>query len=249
MPEKKHRKLKIAILAAGLAVVLLVGIFGVYVSVYYKANATVQPFIENAAVSVFEADGYIACGDAQTASLGYVFYPGAKVDAVAYVPYLAMVAEKSGVFCAVVKPVFHLAILSPNAAGKVMGDYPQIERWAVGGHSLGGVVAAGFAGEHQDKVKGLVLLASYPNTDLSDTGLAVLSITATEDAVLNRDAYREAVNELPPQTQYVVVEGGNHAQFGRYGPQKGDGAATIPATEQEKIVVEQTVAFLRMLIG
>ena len=96
-------------------------------------------------------------------------------------------------------------------------------------------MASRFAAEHSDQLEGVFFLASYPDEkgSLKGTTLAVLSILGTEDEVINRDSYREGRSYLPDNTVYYSVDGGNHAQFGSYGPQKGDGDATISEDEQQ----------------
>lgn len=241
--KRKHRKLKITLAVVGVVIAALVVFFFAYTSVYYRADDAAQTQIENAAVEIYETENYIACGNKE-AQTGYIFYPGAKVDAPAYLPYLIDVAADGDILCFVVKPAFHLAILSPNAAGGVMDTYSDVEQWIVGGHSLGGVVAAGYTAGHSDIVRGLILLASYPNEDLSSLSTPVLSITATNDEVLNRESYEKARPDLPGNTEFFSIEGGNHGQFGSYGIQKGDGKALITPEEQREATVEATVDWI-----
>lgn len=218
--------------------------FGIYTSVYYKSDTEAQSLLQQN--GVWETETYIACGNTE-AEVGYIFYPGAKVDAAAYLPYLLETAQNNTVFCAVVKPVFRLAILGPQRGGDVMDAHPDIAHWVLGGHSLGGVVAASQAASHPGAVEGLVLLASYPAADLAATGLQVLCITATQDKILNWNSYAEAQAKLPPGTEYVLIEGGNHSQFGSYGFQRGDGQAGIGQAEQRAQAARATQSFLLSL--
>ena len=127
-----------------------------------------------------------------------------------------------------------------------MAAHPEIAAWAVGGHSLGGVAAAGFAGGRDD-VGGLVLLAAYPAEDLSAAPLAALSITATDDRVLNLGKYDAAKTNLPQDTEFLVIAGGNHSQFGMYGHQKGDGTAQISNEDQRRQAAAATAELLEHL--
>ncbi|NBP76856.1 MAG: alpha/beta hydrolase, partial [Proteobacteria bacterium] len=52
---------------------------------------------------------------------------------------------------------------------------------------------------------------------------------------------------LPVSTRYISIEGGNHNQFGSYRFQANDGTPTISRTEQQRQVVDATVAFLDTL--
>ena len=109
--------------------------------------------------------------------------------------------------------------------------YPEVEHWYIGGHSLGGAMAADFAAE-KSGIEGVVLLAAFPSKDLSDTDMRVLSVYGSEDGILNRKSYEKAKSKLPSDFTEQVIEGGNHAGFAFYGEQRGDGPASISAAEQ-----------------
>ena len=240
----KHRnKLWIGLGAAlGLVAVLAVAFF-VYTGSYHHADPAAQDDALEYGIALEQQDGYIAClPTEQAATVGYVFYPGGKVEAEAYLPYLAEVA-RAGYFCAVVQPPFRLAIFDMDAAKDVMARHPEITAWAVGGHSLGGVAAAGFAAD-EPRVTGLVLLAAYPSADLSSRDIAVVSVTGTNDRVLNWDKYEAAMGKLPPGAVGVSLAGGNHSQFGLYGHQKGDGEATLSPLEQRTLTAKATTELL-----
>lgn len=174
---------------------------------------------------------------------GLILYPGAKVEAKAYAPLARAVAE-NGYEVVVVDMPFNFAMISPNKAKKVIKEYPNIQSWSIGGHSLGGVVASKFAADNK-KIDGLVLLASYPTGDeLKNLGVDVLSIWGSKDGVLNFTNLVESKDKLPSDTTYVEIEGGNHAQFGDYGKQKGDNDAIISEKEQLDITENSIVNFL-----
>ncbi len=239
--KKKTHKGRIALVVVAVTLAVLLGAFFIYTGMYYPAEQAALDGTPET-VMVEDREGYIACvPQGKTPEVGYVFYPGAKVDEKAYLPYLAQVARQ-GYLCAVVKAPFHLAFFGAGAADTVKQDWPEVTVWVVGGHSLGGVVASGYAAD--GGADGLVLLASYPSVDLSGSGLPVLSITGTQDQVLNRESYAAAAQKLPEDTEYMVIEGGNHSGFGAYGHQKGDGAATVAPEEQRQIVAEATARFL-----
>ena len=163
-----------------------------------------------------------------------IFYPGAKVEAAAYAPLLVQIAE-SGVDCFLVEMPLHVAFLGINAADRIIEDHAY-KNWVLAGHSLGGVAASSYAASHRDSVAGLVLLASYPTVELR--GLPVLSIYGDRDEVLNRDSYEKSRVLWPDGAEELVISGGNHAQFGGYGPQRGDGEAAITPEEQQTQTVE-----------
>ena len=183
-----------------------------------------------------------------TATTGLVFYPGGKVDPRAYAPQAHAIAAAG--FLVVIVPVpLHLAILAPEAAAPVLAAYPSISHWAVGGHSLGGVMAAHFAHAHPQSVQGLALWASYPQAgdDLSQRALAVVSISGSRDGLSTPAKIEASRPLLPASTTWVVIEGGNHGQFGWYGPQTGDNPAAIDHAAQQAQTVAATVALLQGL--
>jgi dienelactone hydrolase len=206
-----------------------------------EATAAMAP---DETVSV-SSDGAIVFEPATPASTGFVIYPGGRVSAEAYAPVARQIAEAG--YLTVITPMpFGLAVLSPDAASGVIADHPEIERWVIGGHSLGGAMAAQYADGHPDVIDGLVLWAAYPagGTDLSDSDLLVTSISASEDGLASAEEIAASAAQLPPDTTFVEIEGGNHAGFGSYGAQGGDGVATISPAAQQAQVVEATLALL-----
>jgi pimeloyl-ACP methyl ester carboxylesterase len=180
--------------------------------------------------------------------VGLVLYPGARVDPRSYAPAAHALAAE-GYLTVIVPMPLNLAFFAPERAAEVMAAFPEIDRWAVGGHSLGGAMAAGFAHENPDTARGLVLWASYPaaTDDLSAYLTAVSSIYGTEDGLATEEDVAASRPLLPAATAWVAIDGGNHAQFGWYGPQAGDGTATISREEQQQQIVEATEALLLRL--
>lgn len=173
---------------------------------------------------------------------GVIFYPGGKVEHIAYAPLMRELAEE-GVLCVLTEMPANLAVLDINAAEGIQEQYPEITEWYMAGHSLGGSMAAAYVADHADTYEGLILLASYSTKDLSDTDLRVLSVYGSEDGVLNLENYNENRGNLPASTVEVVVDGGNHACFGSYGLQEGDGAASISPEKQLEETARQMMAF------
>ena len=182
---------------------------------------------------------------AEPNSTGFILYPGARVAPEAYAP-LARAIAKAGHLVVITPMPFGMAVLSPDAAAGVTDAHPEIEHWVVGGHSLGGAMAAQFAAGHPDAVDGLVLWAAYPpnGTDLTASDLVVSSISGSEDGLATPDEIAASADRLPADTTFVEISGGNHAGFGSYGPQSGDGEATINQADQQAQVVDATLAVL-----
>jgi dienelactone hydrolase len=179
---------------------------------------------------------------------GIIIYPGGRVDPRSYAPTAHALAEEG--YLAVITPMpLNLAVLNIGAAADVVAAYPEIETWVVGGHSLGGSMAATYAEANADVVDGLALWASYPADDAltSRTEPAVLSVYATNDGLSTLEEIEASRADLPPQTRWVEIAGGNHAQFGWYGDQPGDGQATISRPQQQAQTVAATADLLERL--
>lgn len=182
------------------------------------------------------------------AHVGVILYPGGRVDYRSYAP-LAREIASLGYLVVVPRVTLNLAVLDANRADEVVARHPDVLAWAIGGHSLGGAMAASYAEQHPDTIDALVLLAAYPasSTDLSDRTLPTISIFGTRDGVLSNDSLDESAELLPSSAVFVPVEGGNHAQFGSYGPQPGDKPASITAEDQQWETATQIAMLLRPL--
>ena len=226
------RKLLLAagILLAVLAV--LAAVFFWYVSDYYRA--------EEVAVEVLAQDDGMEVRDNLTilspsvpGDTALIFYPGAKVEAIAYLPLLDQL-RRTGLTCILVDMPFHMAIFDADAAEAVMEQFPEVEHWYIAGHSMGGAMASQFAAGHPDAVDGLILLGAYIYGDYPPADTLTIYGSLNQSVEDNLD-YTENV---------VEIEGGNHAQFGNYGPQDGDPPAAISAEEQQAQTVDAIEAFI-----
>jgi pimeloyl-ACP methyl ester carboxylesterase len=170
------------------------------------------------------------------------------VDYRSYAPALSQVAA-AGYQVVLVRMPLNLAVFNSNAAASAAAAFPQVARWAVGGHSLGGAMSAAYAYSNPEVVDGLVLWASYPagNNDLSTTNIPVVSIYGTQDGVAAQERVLAASELLPANTRWVAIEGGNHAQFGDYGIQSGDGQPGIPAAAQWEQAARATIELLEAM--
>ncbi len=176
-------------------------------------------------------------------SVGFIFYPGGRVDYRSYAVPLRQIAAR-GYLTALLRVRLNLAFFDVNAADAVFAKYPQIQHWAAGGHSLGGVASALYAKNHPERIEGLIFWASYPPDDsLKNSGLKFLTIYGTRD-MAGTEIFAEKRAALPTDAQYTVIEGGNHAQFGDYGEQPGDMTASISRAEQQAQTVAAVAEFL-----
>lgn len=244
MEQRKTRRFSgglraLVIIAA--VIIILAAAFLIYSGDYYHAQEhAVAAMTEELDIKVAQEDGYTVYGDT-TAPVGIVFYPGAKVDSEAYAPLMRALAGR-GYCCAVADMPLHLAIFGGNAADEIIEELPDVDRWYMAGHSMGGVFAARYADQNADSVAGLILLAAYPDETVPES-LKVLSIYGSEDTVLNKEKYL-ASKEYMPQLREEIIEGGNHAQFGCYGEQAGDSVASISPEEQWRLTADCISEFI-----
>lgn len=239
-------KKKIIICAVSLfaVIALLFGGSAVYLSDYYRADVdAIEAFAESDNVIRTEvADGVIAYGES-SAEIGFIFYPGGKVEYTSYEPLMRALAS-NGILCILVKMPCNLAVLDMNAADGICERYPDVKDWYIGGHSLGGTMAAYYLADNQSKFGGLVLLGSYSSKDISDAEIDVLSVFGSQDEVMNREKYEECKQNLPDSLTEIEIEGGCHAYFGMYGEQRGDGEPTLTPEEQITKTAEYICEFV-----
>ncbi len=243
---KKH----IVLLSVAALLVALIIAGAVYVGTYYRATPSAVAAMQDGAspaVTVQTIEKNATAFIPADPVAGLIFYPGGKVEHTAYAPLMQALAAR-GVLCVLVEMPFRLAALDANAADvffdDLRADYPAVADWYIGGHSLGGTFAATWAEKHQDELAGLILLASYTTADLSESNLHALSIYGSEDRVLNAEKYASATANLPSNYVEEILEGGNHAEFGDYGPQKGDGQSALGAGEQIRLSADIIASFV-----
>jgi hypothetical protein len=242
--KKTHKKLWIT-LAVVVAVILAAVNCGIaYVRDYYEANTAAQEALgDYGGVTVTYTDDNTILFVPEEIRAGFIFYPGGKVEYTAYAPLLHELAE-NGILCVLPHMPCNLAVLDRNAADGYSGQFPGVEHWYIGGHSLGGAMAASYYSEHEESFDGLVLCAAYSTTEL--TGAArVLSIYGSNDGVLNGKKYEKYRKNLPDDFEEEVIDGGCHAFFGSYGAQDGDGEPSITNAEQIHTTVDLIVNFIQ----
>lgn len=219
------------------------------------ANATnpIEPeaqaaLVADAQVTVDTSSWLTFAPEGAQATTGFIFYPGGRVDARAYAP-LARDVAAAGYLAVIVPMPLNLAIINYNAANDVIAAHPEIDQWAIGGHSLGGSMSAWFAFDNPDAVQGLALMASYSDRDLSDRDLDVSVIYGTLDGLASVEQVEGGAANLPADAVWVKIEGGNHAQFGWYGDQERDNPATIAHDDQQAQLVAATLDLLARIAG
>lgn len=216
-------------------VVLVLGGFYIYTLDYYRAEAEVEIMIEQEPERILMQDDLTAVfPDAEAdREVGLIFYPGGKVEAIAYLPLLKQLSDE-GITCILTKMPFNLAVFNVDAADNVYSAYPKIDQWFLAGHSLGGAMASSYVEKNADKLEGLILLGAYP---INDAKISTLAIYGSEDVNLD-------LTKLETTENTLEIRGGNHAYFGNYGEQEGDGVASISREKQQAIAVNTIIQFI-----
>lgn len=232
-----NRKVKIAIVII-VAVIAAYSIY--YLTSYSPAEQTATDCLNGTAnVSVSKIDNELFV-DGKGNDTALIFYPGAKIEYTAYLPMLCELSSM-GVDCYLVEMPFNIALFGENEADDII-ETTNYSNYILCGHSLGGVVASSYM-THSGKGDGLILLAGYPTENITKP---VLSIYGSNDGDLNRKSYDEAKPLMSNLTEFVI-DGGNHAQFGYYGNQSGDNAASITSEDQQHQTVENILDFINDL--
>lgn len=231
---KKYKSIKKIMMILVSLVLMMVAVFVIYASDYYKADETAISYYENDPSLIIEHSSIIIPSKNQSSS-AFIFYPGAKVEFSAYLPLLEKLNEETDRMVVLVKMPLNFAFLNINAADKIINQYPEIESWMIIGHSLGGAMASLYAEKHQDIMDGLIVLGAYVYGDYPiEKSLTIYGSLNT--SVIEKLSYEENI---------VVIEGGNHAQFGNYGFQKGDELADITSDDQQEQTVDAIVNFIK----
>ena len=251
-PLTKSEKRVVIIMSIVAAVALSIFAALVYINDYYEATEKAKKAIlgnDNIQVTaeVTDMGGYYLFDSPENTEKGIIFYPGGKVDEVAYAPLMLALAE-AGYDVYLVKMPAKLAIFGMNAAENIMKEASGITEWTMMGHSLGGAMAASFSASHDEEVDNLVLLAAYSTENLNGLDMDVYSFYGTEDKVLNMEKYKECYANFPEDVVEHKIDGGNHAYYAHYGEQEGDGTATITREEQQQTVLDIFVS-LELGIG
>lgn len=244
---KKNRRKILTYSVISLVVILAIAIGGI-LAWTNNTYAPIDMFYELVPQEDYTKvkDFYVFEPKVEQKGVGIVLYPGALVEPLAY-GYYANELSKEGYLVAIPEVTFNLSITEGNKAKEFIDMNPRIEEWYVGGHSMGGVSASLFAEDNQEDIKGVILLGAYPasSTNLADNSIKVLSIYGEKDGLTTLDDIEKSKENLPDTAIFEEIKGGNHAQFGMYGIQKGDNPAGIEVLEQQEQMIKATLAFLR----
>jgi uncharacterized protein YxeA len=243
-----NSKKKLILLIVLAIVLIAIAGFAYYVSDYYRADNTALAALKSTdSYTVTDTDDSItftSTGDNSTT--GIIFYPGGKVEAESYSVIASKLAE-NGYTTIIVKMPFNLAFFDSDKADDIIVEHPEIKTWVIGGHSLGGVFASDYAVKNQDKIKGVIYLASYPSADSSNATFKALSIRGSLDNLTTSEDIEKNKNKFPVNTTFITINGGNHYNYGNYGIQAGDNNSTINREQQQEQTANAILEFLKNL--
>ncbi len=236
-----------------IAVLILALLFVAFAWYVRPAVATTDPSLlkaDNLVGVERRSYGWVFSPQGGPSALGMVFYPGARVPPEAYA-YLGQALARAGFTVVIVAFPLNFAVFAPSKAQVAIKAQPEVKAWVLGGHSLGGAMAAGYCASKPFGIAGLLLLASYPGggSDLSASTLPVLSISASNDGLATPAKVRSARRLLPSNTRYVEIAGGTHAQFAEYGLQDGDGIPSVAFAVQRSAVIEEALGLMNRILA
>lgn len=243
---KSKKFLRVTLISLGaLLLALVLGLLIWSAAGTYPARSVALSALESTDDVTVSQDQWITFTPQAGTSTGLIFYPGGLVDPAAYAPVLKAIAE-DGELVVITPMPLNLAIFQTGAASAVIDAHPEISTWILAGHSLGGAAAGIYAENNSSRLAGLALWDSYPpdSSDLSDNDLPVLSIYGTTDGYPNTENFDDKRFLLPADTEFVAIEGASHAQFGDYGPQKGDVVPSLSLAAQHQRVAEIMLDFI-----
>ncbi len=230
--KKRFKVFKIiSIVLLSILLLLTLG-FYVYSRDYYRADRSVENLISTSD-NINIDNNLITIYPKESNSVGLIFYPGGKVEYSSYIPLLEGLSNY-GITIYIVKMPFNLAVFNIDAASKIIEQNTNIDSWYLAGHSLGGAMASSYVKDNYSKLDGMILLAAYP---INDAPLDTISIYGSQDKVLDN-------TKLDNVLEKYEIDGGNHAYFGNYGEQEGDGIASISRSEQQEITVNKIIEFI-----
>ena len=242
--KKKLSLSKHVFIVLGFGILFFAMLCLVYFGLYYRADETALSVLtKNDGIKVGETDDYLFL-DGKGNDTALIFYPGAKVESEAYLPLMEMLA-RNDIDCFVVRPPLRFAQFASKVPEEIIDKYGYKD-YLLCGHSLGGVVASSFCADHPDEVSGLVLLAAYPISDINDS-ISLLTVYGSEDLIFNRKEYEKSRDHFPAGADELIIEGGNHAGFGNYGIQEGNGKAEITQLQQQEITANAIIKFVSQI--
>lgn len=249
--ERQHKKRKALKVLLVILLIIIAICFGFmysreWIHAEFKASDKAMSIITNQheGFAVERLENNSLAFVPNNASVGIILYPGGLVQHEAYAPLMEELANQ-GILCVIIDAKSGLPLMETSKADGIIDTYPQITKWYIGGHSIGGVAATSYISNHLDVFDGLILLAAYSNNDLVDSGLDVICIYGSSDGVMNRESYEAGKSKLPTNFEEHIIDGGCHSFFGDYGLMGEKTVPTITAEEQANITAKLIADFIK----
>lgn len=240
-------KKKLILIASLVVLFIVAAAFAYYVSDYYHADSNALAALKSTdTYTVSDTSDYITFTPQNRSTTGIIIYPGAKVQAESYAVLASKLAQK-GYTTIIVKMPFNLAFFGTDKADDIIKNHTEINKWVIGGHSLGGVFASEYALKNQDKISGVIYLAAYPSTNASNATFKALSIRGSLDGLTTVEDISKNRDKFPANTTFITIPGGNHYNFGDYGVQVGDNNSTITREKQQNLTIDHIIGFIEGL--
>ena len=245
--NNRSRRIKRIIFGCLLVLLILASVWGVRWATFARQPLpeVVEALVSDDHVQV-SSDPWLSFSPVRDKpSTGLIFYPGGRIDPRGYASLMRQFADE-GYLVIVPEMPLNMAPFNVNIAEDIQAYYPDIENWAIGGHSVGGTMAAQYTDNHIEDIDGLILWASYPanNADLSDLSLSVTLVYGSMDPRVDAESVTKRRKLLPQHSQYIEIEGGDHHQFGAYEITPEEHFATTSQTEQHNQIIQATLALL-----
>ncbi len=244
--NKKKSKKSYVLLAIVLVIVVIAAGIKLYIDDEHVPLHTIEEYQELTTFPISETDNRITVRDQETIdefyNVGIIFYTGEHINGQCYLPLMANLAN-FGYDTFLPKALGSLPILNLDGADQIVNKFKWVTDWYLVAHSDACEMAARYAKGHK-KIKGLILLGGSVKTDISDTGIKVLSIVGTNDSILDLDRYEKAKTNLPKDTIYKEIKGGNHTAFADTALLKGDTKTSFKASKQ----IEKTADIIKDFI-
>lgn len=229
----------------GLLLLLLIIVIGFFAWATLGVRSATERALETLDTnSISQENGLLVFQPDFQPTTALIYYPGGLVDPEAYAVTAQGIAD-AGYLVVIPKMPLNLAFTGINRADEIIEAFPQIDSWVIGGHSLGGAMAAEYAKNNVDQLSGLIFFATRPGdpNQFINFPIPMLVMYGTQETEApNTQAFYDVIAD---SAELYVIEGGNHAQFGDYGLQSGDGTATISVAEQQQQIITRTIQFLQ----
>lgn len=247
-PEKSVKKTRRWLLTAFMLVLIGALFWGIQWATFARPplSEAVEALESSDLVEVIQ-DPWLAFSPAQGApSTGFIFYPGGRINPKGYASLMNAIASE-GYLVVIPEMPINMAVFNANVADEIIAHYPDIKHWVIGGHSVGGTMAAQYTAQNPEVIKGLAIWASYPadNADTSEFDIPVISIYGSREERVNDASIGERKHLLPEDTLYIRIEGGDHHQFGAYEINPEEHLATISRASQHQQIIQATLELLQ----